>query len=289
MLLEQNQDADCSVLDNNQPFIREILQRHGHQPAMVAYTNQTITDVARFCSCLNAEYQSPLLIDTTFNIAEWYFTQTTFQNLSLRQKISGKHPWFPGPLFIHRNKSTEDFRYFWQAVKRGDERLQNLQVLGSDEDEALSGGILQETTGTMHLLGLEHVKANVERKLVELSFPIHQRNIILTDVFGRHNIAEEDAKCLYDSENEDEFDEKVAVFKKKWDEIEKRFTKNNPPKFTTYFTRHKQLQIRNKMAKYIREQAGVSRGFGQNPVEWLHYMSKNEIYDVAEGCEAQGC
>ena len=123
-------------------------------------------------------------------------------------------------MFIHRNKSTGDFRYFWQAVKRGDERLQNLQVLGSDEDEALSGGILQETTGTMHLLGLEHVKANVERKLVELSFPIHQRKIILTDVFGGHNIAEEDAKCLYDSENEDEFDEKVAVFKKKWDEIE---------------------------------------------------------------------
>ena len=78
MLLEQNQDADCSVLDSNQPFIRDILQRHGHQPAMVAYTNQTIMDVARFCPCLNAEYQSPLLIDTTFNIAEWYFTQTAF-------------------------------------------------------------------------------------------------------------------------------------------------------------------------------------------------------------------
>ena len=120
---------------------------------------------------------------------------------------------------------------------------------------------------------------------MELSFPIHQRKIILTDVFGGHNIAEEDAKCLYDSENEDEFDERVAVFKKKWDEIEKRFTKNNPPKFTSYFTRHKQLQIRNKMAKYIRERAGVSRGFGQNPVEWLHYMSKSEIDDVAEGAK----
>ena len=134
----------------------------------------------------------------------------------------------------------------------------------------------------MHLLELEHVKANVERKLVELSFPIHQRKIILTDVFGRHNIAEEDAKCLHDSQNEDEFDEKVAVFKKKWDEIEKRFTKNNPPKFTSYFTRHNQLKIRNKMAKYIRERAGVSRGFGQNPVE---YMSKTEIDDVAEGAK----
>ena len=48
MLLEQNQDAECFVFDDNQPLIREILQRHGHQPAMVAYTNQTLVDVARF-------------------------------------------------------------------------------------------------------------------------------------------------------------------------------------------------------------------------------------------------
>lgn len=257
MLLEQNQDADCFVLDDNQPFIREILQRHACQPAIVAYTNQTLADVARFCSRSDVEEQSPLLIDTTFNIAEYYFTQTAYQNLSLRRKDSGNHPWFPGPLFIHRNKSKQDFRYFWQAVKRGDERLEDLQVLGSDEDEALSGGLLQETTGTIHLLGLEHVKANVERKLVEMSFPVHQRKIILTDIFGGRDMAAEDANCLYDCESEHEFDEKVEVFKKRWDEIEKRSTKNNPPKFTKYFTKHKQLQIRNKMAKYIRERARV--------------------------------
>ncbi len=282
MLLEQNQDADVSVLDDSQPFIREILHRHGHQPAMVAYTNQTLEDVARFCSSVDAKEQSPLLIDTTFNIAEYYFTQTAFQNLSVRQKNSNKHPWFPGPLFIHRNKSTEDFKYFWQAVKRGDERLEDLNVLGSDEDEALSRGILQETVGAVHLLGLEHVKANVERKLVEMSFPVHQRKTILKDIFGEPNMAE-DPNCLYDSETKEEFDEKATAFKQAWDKIEKRFTKNDPPKFTLYFTKHKELQIRNKMAKYIRQRAGVCRGFGQNPVEWLHYMSKSEIDDVSEG------
>ena len=69
---------------------------------------------------------------------------------------------------------------------------------------------------------------------------------------------------------------------KKWDEIECKFTKNKPAKFTRYFTKHKQLQIRNKMAKYIRERACVSRGFGQNPIEWLHFMLKSEIDDVAQ-------
>ena len=65
-------------------------------------------------------------------------------------------PWFPGPLFIHHNKSTEDFRYFWLAVKRGDERLQNLQVLASDEDEALSGGILKKDYSHICLRWTQH-------------------------------------------------------------------------------------------------------------------------------------
>ena len=119
----------------------------------------------------------------------------------------------------------------------------------------------------MHLLGLEHVRANIERKLVEMSFPAHQRKLILTDIFGGYNVAEESANCLYDCKDENEFDANVALLKKKWDEIEYKFTKNKPAKFTSYFTKYKQLQIRNKMAKYVRDRPGVSRGFGQNPIE----------------------
>ena len=52
--------------------------------------------------------------------------------------------------------------------------------------------------------------------------------------------------------------------------------------FTRYFTKHKELQIRNKMAKYIRQRDGVCRVLGQNPVEWLHFMSRREIDDASE-------
>ena len=67
-----------------------------------------------------------------------------------------------------------------------------------------------------------------------------------------------------------------------WDEIEYKFTKNKPAYFTSYFTKYKQLQICNKMAKYVRERAGVFQGFGQNPIEWLHFMVKSEIDEVAQ-------
>ena len=134
-LLEQNHDSDSVVLDDNQPFIREVIFRHGRQPSIVAFTDQTIKDVSRFCTRSgNLTHFSPLLIDTTFNIAEYYFTQTAYENLSLRKKDTGKHPWFPGPILVHRNKTTEDFKYFWQSVKRENCQLEGLHVLGSDED-----------------------------------------------------------------------------------------------------------------------------------------------------------
>ena len=276
MLLEQNQEKDFFILEENQPFVREVLFRQGCQPAVVAFTNQTLTDVSRFCTRSGSENNfSPLLADTTFNIAEYYFTQTAYQNLSLRKRDCVKHPWFPGPLLIHRNRTTEDFKYFWQAVKREHPELEGLHVICTDEDEALSGGILQETCGTIHLLGLEHVQDSVERNLTDLNFLVRQRKLIQADIFGGPAMGEDG--CLYDCEREEEFNQKSKVFKSKWDRIERSFTQNDPPKFCTYFSRYKEKQIREKMAKYIRDRAGVPRGFGQNPVEWLHYMSKLEI------------
>ena len=36
------------------------------------------------------------------------------------------------------------------------------------------------------------------------------------------------------------------------------------------------------MVKYVRETAGVQGSYGQNPIEWSHFMSKKEIDDVVK-------
>ena len=195
-LLEQNHGSDSVVLDDNQPFIREVIFRNGRQPSIVAFTDQTIKDVSRFCTRSGSlTHFSPLLIDTTFNIAEYYFTQTAYENLSLPKKDTGKHPWFPGPVLVHRNKTTEVFKYLWQSVKRENYQLEGLHVLGSDEDEALFTGILQETAGTIHLLGLEHVQANVEKKLTECNFPVQEKKS-LWPIFLEGGQWEKMAACM---------------------------------------------------------------------------------------------
>ena len=64
MLLEQNQEKDFFIPEQNQPFVREIVFRQGCQPAVVAFTNQTLTDVLRFCTRAGSEiWFSPLLVD----------------------------------------------------------------------------------------------------------------------------------------------------------------------------------------------------------------------------------
>ena len=48
-------------------------------------------------------------------------------------------------------------------------------------------------------------------------------------------------------------------------------------KFTKYFVKHKEEELRDKMSKYTREHAGMAGGLELNPIEWLHYMPKIEI------------
>ena len=280
-LLEQSNEDNPTVyvLDKDQPFIQELLVRHGKQVGIVAFLKQTLKDVERFCTTkANPRETSPLCADTTFNISEYLVTQTTYQQLSVIRRDNLKHPWFPGPIVFHRDQKQEDFAYFWQAVKRGNPSLSNLLVLGTDEDRALSGGILQETEGrTIHLLGKEHVFENVEKKLVALNFPIQQRRVIMQDIFGgRHD--REDRDCLYGCESAEEYDQKVANLKQKWNNLEQEHTKNNPSnKFVSYFTTHKEKQIREKMIKAVRRKANIDGDYGQNPIEWLNFLSKKEI------------
>ncbi|CAB4005501.1 Hypothetical predicted protein [Paramuricea clavata] len=163
-LLSQKQHGTYSVIDRSQPYIREFLLRDANQPSIVAYLDQTLKDLERFCVS-QMKCSVSLAIDTTFNISKFYFTQTAYKNVSIVSKATGKHPWFPGPLLVHRNKTPEKFQYFWQAVKREIPALKNLGVFGTDEKAAVYNGILSECDGeTVHLLGLEHVNNNNNNK-----------------------------------------------------------------------------------------------------------------------------
>ena len=142
--------------------------------------NQTTVDMNRFCT-INApsNYRSPLSIDTTYQIAEHYLTQTAHENLSALRRDTLKSPWFPGVCMLHREEAFENFAYLWQVAKRSNSSLSSLRV----PDKAIYDAILSKCNGcTLHLLGVDF-KENITDKLKKLNFLKRQAKIISKDIF----------------------------------------------------------------------------------------------------------
>ena len=147
-----------------QPFLQKVLYRNRKQPSYVLFLNQSLKDIERFCTNTLAptSFRSLLAIDTTYNIRGHYFTQTTYQNLSIFRKDTLKAPWFP--VLIHLHQEEVDFSYMWQAVKRDNSRLEDLALIGTDECQELIQGIIAETNvETSNLLVKEHVLKNIKK------------------------------------------------------------------------------------------------------------------------------
>ena len=61
-----------------------------------------------------------------------------------------------------------------------------------------------------------------------------------------------------------------------WIEIEKNYTIRNGEDFLTYFGKFKLVEIREKVSRYATKKC-KTKEHGQNPIEWLNYLSKDKI------------
>lgn len=239
------------------------------RPTVTVFLDQSIRDVSRFCTYVApANFFSPLSADDTFNVANHYLVQTVYQNLSVLNTYTLKHPWFPGPCAFVRNIGEAEHRIFWQAAKRANPLLSGLRVLGTDDDKAIYNAILNESDNlTHHILGLEHVKKNISAKLAEFHFPKGQLKVIMDDIFI----------TLYNCETKD-YDDIVTDLKKKWKLIETKYTRNEKEKtFVNYFEKNKEVTFKNKLIKSARNSAHLTDDYWQNPVEWANHLVKDEL------------
>ena len=198
----------------------------------------------RFCT-INApsNYRSPLSIDTTYQIAEHYLTQTAHENLSVLRRDTLKSPWFPGVCMLHREEAFENFAYLWQVAKRSNSSLSSLRV----PDKAIYDAILSKCNGcTLHLLGVDF-KKNITDKLQKLNFLKRQAKIISKDIF----------ETLYNCKDEQEFDSELEKLRDKWMDIEVRYTRNEPPgQFLQYFEKYKVNSMKFKKTSCAKNKAG---------------------------------
>ena len=99
-----------------------------------------LSDVAKFC----CDMDEVLCIDTTFNLCEYWLTDTCYGNLRLETK-EGKNPIFIGPSIMHFARDEFLFNWFISKMCSFQPKIRSLKTIGTDQDKAIYNGFLSNT------------------------------------------------------------------------------------------------------------------------------------------------
>ena len=139
-------------------LIREILLFP--KPIIFLATDQQLIDIERFCT--NPEKFCVLGVDATFQIASYYFTLTTYQNLLLR-KVATK-------CAMELEFFTSKKQKFKKLVSPNDKVLSEtagILVFGTDGGMNLANAFSNVLQHAQHLCRDIHLKDNIKQKLTE--------------------------------------------------------------------------------------------------------------------------
>ena len=120
-------------------------------------TEKQLYDMERFCT--NPLRFSVFSIDSTFNIGNYYVTNTCYEHLQIVHadgKYRGKHPLEMGPTFIHTDRHAHNYVSFFSSLLRMNPNLKTVQAIGHDGDEALMNASFISFPDALKLLCSTH-------------------------------------------------------------------------------------------------------------------------------------
>jgi hypothetical protein len=133
--------------DSQHSFIRSI-QTHPNPLLLVLASNTQLQNLKSYCT--SEVISSVLTIDPTFNTGKLSATPTTYHDLLLVSKRTGKHPICIGPILISQNLTKDVFSDFVYCVQKNCPGLkEGLKAFGTDGEKALeqamSEGFINKT------------------------------------------------------------------------------------------------------------------------------------------------
>ena len=187
----------------------------------VLASNQQLNDLMRFCTS-HVDY-TVLGVDSTSNNGKYDVTFTTYNNLLLETRVPdsmGKRhsPVMLGPAYIHHQKDFDSFYNFVSTLRRMRLDLVHLIAFRTDGDDALINALVAAFPEATALRCFLHSMRNLKMKMSEFNLqPIQAQ--LLVDIFGKQD--DKQVVCgLLDALDAQEFDEKLAALKSKWDRLE---------------------------------------------------------------------
>ena len=169
----------------------------------VVCTDQQLGDLNRFCA-YNGLGIGSIGIDPTFNLSDFYVTSTIYEHKLVINKVTGRHPYFISPVFIHQDRKFATYYSVASQLKKLHPEIDSFAAIGTDGEEALSSAFMSVFPSSIHLLCSIHKRDNITRKLHE--FKIEDAPV-MADIFG----SRVDDACfegLVDSESSEDFMDK---------------------------------------------------------------------------------
>ena len=226
----------------------------------VLASEKQLKDVELFCT--HPIKFSIFSIDSTYNVGNFYVTNTCYQNFKIVHadgRYRGRHPYEIGPTFIHTEKGTNNFVSFFSSLLRMNPNLRTIQAIGCDGDEAIMNASVVCFQDAQKLLCSSHKKDNIRRKLKN---DFRAKDVacshIIADIFGKDSgtIYE---KGLIDSNTEQEFDRKVMMMKATWECLQ--------PGFHSWFLQFQAELFRKHLIACVTELARIDKHYSTNQVE----------------------
>ena len=269
-MLELHSQLRSHQEESGKGFLREISVTDSPH-AFLALEDQ-LDNVVRFCT--SPTRFSVLGVDATFKLGDFFVTLTTYKNLMLRSRRTGKHPVFLGPSFIHMSRNTEDYLMFTQAMVRKRRELVDLKAYGTDNEDALRNALRITFANSVALLCRIHKKENIEHHLHSTLKVSHNvKKEIVHDVFGQKegSILH---MGLYDAKSEEDFDEKLSLLRDKWEKL--------TPGFYTWFQRFQSADFKQCMISSVREAAQIIDERGGQVEDYTTNDNESENFGVKQ-------
>lgn len=220
--ISSNQDKDLvyGLLEQHYGSLKTFVGNVSFDDSVmcVLCTDQQLCDIERFCCSQGSTNTSVLGVDPTFNLGDFYVTVTTYENLMLTSRATGKHPVCVGPMLVHQRRTYETYFYFASELLKPCKSFSSLNAVGTDGEEQLSNAFGNVFPGAVRLLCSVHKRDNIRMKLRELGVPEQHAKEIMGSIFG-HQQDDTFFTGLIDANDALDFSEKLENLTPRWQAI----------------------------------------------------------------------
>ena len=202
-------------LKEETPFIRSVAVDK-NSPIVILFSDEQLKEIQKFC-CNQEGSNTPLCVDMTFNLGNFYVVVTTYRHLQLVTKRSGKEPVIMGPVMLCMKKDRATYQSLFQKiVSHCPDIKQSMKAYGTDAEHPLRQALELGFPFAVGSICRTHIVRNLEHKLKsELFLPDKFFRMVVADMFGNKT-----QEGLVHCKTRQEFDLLLSKLRVKWDKEE---------------------------------------------------------------------